>query len=89
MPMREINSRNWITIKGLLFLVLGLLSSMLLILQYPTWKTTVLLFLAIWSFCRFYYFCFYVIEHYVDSTYRFSGLVSLIRRLLNKPKPRG
>jgi len=50
MPMREINSRNWITTKGLLFLVLGLLSSMLLILQYPTWTTAVLLFLAIFAF---------------------------------------
>ncbi len=87
--MRELTNRNWITLKGLLFLVLGLLSSMLLILQCPTWKTAVFLFLTIWSFCRFYYFCFYVVEHYVDSTYQFSGLVSLIRHILNKPKPQG
>ena len=87
--MRELTNRNWITFKGLLFLVLGLLSSMPLILQYPTWKTAVFLFLTIWSFCRFYYFCFYVVEHYVDSTYQFSGLVSLIRHILNKPKPQG
>src|SRR5437899_12245421 len=34
--------------------------------------------LAIWCFCRFYYFAFYVIEHYVDPAYRFSGLWSFV-----------
>jgi hypothetical protein len=30
--------------------------------------------LSIWSFARAYYFAFYVIEHYVDGSYRFAGL---------------
>jgi hypothetical protein len=37
---------------------------------------------AIWSFCRFYYFAFYVIEKYVDSSYRFAGLTSFARYLI-------
>ncbi len=35
--------------------------------------------ICIWSFCRCYYFAFYVIEHYVDSGYRFSGLGSFVK----------
>jgi hypothetical protein len=38
----------------------------------------------VWSFCRFYYFAFYVIEHYVDPSYRFSGLLSFALYLIQK-----
>jgi hypothetical protein len=41
--------------------------------------TAVLLALAIWGFCRFYYFAFYVIEKYVDPSYKFAGLISFVR----------
>jgi hypothetical protein len=30
--------------------------------------------LSIWCFARAYYFAFYVIEHYVDGSYRYAGL---------------
>ena len=43
-----------------------------------------LLVIAIWSFCRFYYFAFYVIEHYVDPTYRFAGLSSFLKYLIGR-----
>jgi hypothetical protein len=33
--------------------------------------------IAVWCFCRLYYFAFHVIEHYVDASYRFSGLLSV------------
>jgi hypothetical protein len=66
----------------MLFLFLGLLAAALLLFEYPTPKVAVLLTLTVWSFCRFYYFAFYVIEHYVDRSYRFSGLLSLIRYLM-------
>jgi hypothetical protein len=42
------------------------------------------LVVAIWAFCRAYYFAFYVVEHYVDPTYRYSGLLSLVRHALRK-----
>src|SRR5690349_6408193 len=74
--MRELQSRAWIICKGVLFLVLGVLSAMLLLLIHPAWSAAALLALIVWSCCRFYYFCFYVIERYVDSRYRFSGLLS-------------
>ena len=47
--------------KGILFLLLGLAAAALLVLENPTWKTAGLVALAIWCFCRFYYFAFYVI----------------------------
>ncbi|HWZ42803.1 MAG TPA: hypothetical protein VNW97_04970 [Candidatus Saccharimonadales bacterium] len=84
--MKDLTNPKWITAKGFLFLFLGLLSSLLLYLDRPATRTALLLVLAIWSFCRFYYFAFYVIERYVDPTYRFSGLLSFVRYLIHKQK---
>jgi hypothetical protein len=44
--------------------------------------------LAIWAFCRAYYFAFYVLEKYVDPQYRFAGLWSVFRHILNRKKNR-
>ena len=86
--MRNIADPFWIKVKGILFLILGTLASILLVLELPSLKVVLLLAIAIWSFCRFYYFAFYVMEKYVDSTYRYSGLLDLARYLLRRrPKP--
>jgi len=86
--MKNIADPFWIKVKGILFLILGTLASILLVLELPSVKVVVLLALAIWSFCRFYYFAFYVMEKYVDSTYRYSGLLDLARHLVRRsPKP--
>jgi hypothetical protein len=63
----------------MLFLFMGIATGVLLFLESPTLKTAVLLAVVIWSFCRFYYFAFYVIEKYVDPDYKFSGLISFVR----------
>jgi hypothetical protein len=70
---------KWIKIKGLLFLVIGIAAATLILIKEPDWATAVLLALVIWSFCRFYYFAFYVIEKYVDPNYKFSGLFSFAK----------
>jgi hypothetical protein len=85
--MKDLTSARLIKAKGILFLLLGLLSASLLFFGYPTPKTGVLLVIAVWSFCRFYYFAFYVIEHYVDPSYRFSGLLSFALYLIQKKRP--
>ncbi|MBI3851744.1 MAG: hypothetical protein HY298_15930 [Verrucomicrobia bacterium] len=82
--MKDLTDPRWIKLKGVLFLIIGFASASLLIVEQPTLKTAVLLLLAVWSFCRFYYFAFYVIEHYVDPGYRFSGLWSFVRYLISK-----
>ena len=79
--MKEITNPTAIKIKGILFLFLGLISGALLILDRPSLRVAALLAVSIWSFCRFYYFAFYVIEHYVDPNFRFSGMVSFARHL--------
>jgi hypothetical protein len=85
--MSDLKNPNLIKLKGLLFLLLGFLASALLLIETPTLRHAALLTIAVWSFCRFYYFAFYVIEHYVDPTFRFSGLGSFARYLMSKRKP--
>ena len=52
---------------------------MLLLLENPSIRVGLLLAVAVWSFCRFYYFAFYVIQNYVDREYRFSGILDFAR----------
>lgn len=84
--MKDLTDPRWIKSKGILFLLIGLIAATLLVLEMPTVKVGVLLAISIWCFCRFYYFAFYVIEHYVDPGYRFSGLWSFAIYLLSKRK---
>ena len=75
----DIKNPKLLWAKGFLCLLIGLVSSTLLLLDTRSLKVAFLLALAIWGFCRAYYFAFYVIEHYADSGYRFAGLISFIR----------
>ena len=79
--MKDLTNPNWIKLKGVLFLFVAFAASVLLVLEQPTAKVVLLLALAVWCFCRSYYFAFYVIEHYVDPGYRFSGLASFLAYL--------
>ena len=72
--MKDLSNPTWIKLKGLLFVLLGVAAAVLIWLEQPTLKVAALLVLVIWCFCRAYYFAFYVIEHYVDSSFKFSGL---------------
>ena len=82
--MKDLTSATWIKIKGLLFLLIGIVAATMVFLDNSTWKTAALLALAIWGFCRFYYFAFYVIGKYVDPAYNFSGLISFAKYLLRR-----
>jgi hypothetical protein len=85
--MKDIKSHGVIWLKGALFLALGVAPAVLLLAEAATIKVAFLLALTVWGFCRAYYFVFYVIEHYVDPRYRFSGLFSFAGFLLRK-KPK-
>jgi hypothetical protein len=74
--MKNLTNSSVIKFKGVLFLLLGIFSAALLLSEAPSAKNLLLLWIAVWSSCRFYYFAFYVIERYVDPSYRFSGLYS-------------
>ena len=80
--MGDLQNPRWMYLKAALFVGIGTIAGTLIWLESPTWKTAVLLVLAIWAFARAYYFAFYVIEKYVDPGYRFSGLWSFAHYLM-------
>ncbi|MCG8653322.1 MAG: hypothetical protein MI861_26020 [Pirellulales bacterium] len=79
---RDIQSKQWLYAKGFLFLLLALVAAGLLILKVPRWDVCVLLLICVWASCRAYYFAFYVIEHYVDPNFRYSGLIDFAKHRL-------
>jgi hypothetical protein len=87
--MRDLKSRTSIWAKGILFLLLGVGAAVILLAEAGTPKVALLLVVAVWAFCRAYYFAFYVIEKYVDPSYRSSGLISFARYWCRQRKPSG
>jgi hypothetical protein len=79
----DIQSARLIVWKGFLFLACGILASVGILAASPTWTTALLLGIALWACCRWYYFMFYVIQHYVDPSFRFAGLGSFVRYMLS------
>ncbi len=82
--MTDLTSPKLIYAKGVLFLLGGVLASGLLIAECRSFRGAMLLAIAVWCFARAYYFAFYVIEHYVDGSYRFAGLGSFVQYLLRR-----
>jgi hypothetical protein len=82
--MTDIKDPRLIYAKGFMFLFGGLLAGGLLMLEHPSLKVFLLLAVCVWCFARFYYFAFYVIEHYVDAGYRYAGLWSFVRYMLRR-----
>jgi Kef-type K+ transport system membrane component KefB len=72
---------RWMVLKAILFLVAGVAAIIGVLVEHPHWRTALLLGIAIWSFCRLYYFAFYVIEKYIDPSFKFAGLASVVRHL--------
>ncbi len=79
--MRDISSKKLIVAKGLMFLGLAAGTATLLLLETPSLRTAVLLAILVWSSCRFYYFLFYVLQHYVDPSFRYAGLLALLGQI--------
>lgn len=84
--MGDLKNARWIYLKGFLFLGILIVSVALILIDQFNWKLLALLYLAVWSSARFYYFMFYVIEKYVDPTYKFSGILSFIHYLCRRNK---
>jgi len=76
--MTDLKNPRLIYLKGMLFLACGIMAAGLLLFHSPSLKIGVLLAISVWCFSRFYYFAFYVIQHYVDGEYRFAGLLSFV-----------
>ena len=82
--MKDLTSSTAIWTKGVLFLFLGVAAGAVLLLETRSLRGAALLAITVWAFCRAYYFAFYVIGHYVDPGYRFSGLGSFLAYALRR-----
>jgi len=87
LPMKltdDLKSPHLIHAKGWLFLLLGLLAAAGLLLESPHLRTALLLAIVVWSFCRFYYYLFYVLERYLGKATPYAGLLDALRFILKK-----
>lgn len=82
----DIKSKRLILVKGFLFLLIGILALTAIALMTGSMQVFALVLVAVWGFCRFYYFMFYCIEKYVDSSYRFAGLTSFLIYMLKRKR---
>ena len=86
--MAVIKSPAILYAKGLMMLAVGILASTLLLLRHPKAMTALLLAVAVWGFCRGYYFAVYVIDHYIDPGSRYAGLIAFSREYLSRRRKR-
>lgn len=84
--MADLKKTKLIYLKGFLFLTILLTSAALILIETFSWKILTLLCLITWSSARLYYFMFYVIEKYVDPTYKFAGIISFIAYAIKRKK---
>lgn len=82
--MKDLRNPKLMWLKGILFLVIGVITAGLVWMEAPTLKGALLLAVAIWAFCRAYYFAFYVLEHYADPQFRYAGLGSLLSYIFQR-----
>ncbi len=86
MARGDLKTPRAICIKGLVFVLLACFAVCLLLLHNPSIQFAFTLMVAIWASCRSYYFAFYCIEHYVDPSFQYAGLVDMVRYLIGYPR---
>jgi hypothetical protein len=82
----DLKSKTAIYAKAALFLLIGVVSAALILAEDFHLQTAMLLSLVIWSFCRAYYFAFYVIQHYVNPNFHFAGLFAFMKYILKRSR---
>jgi len=83
---KDLKSKKLIYLKAILFIIILFLSVILNIIEDRVFFRVFSLVLAIWSSARLYYFAFYVIEHYVDADFKFSGIFDFLVYLFRRKK---
>jgi hypothetical protein len=82
--MTDLRRPSLMYLKASLLALISIVSCALILIECPRWYVAGLLALAIWSAARVYYFMFYVIERYVDPTFKFAGVGSFLRYVLRR-----
>jgi hypothetical protein len=72
--MADLRDPRLMYLKAWLFLLAGVGAAAGILLEAPSLRIALLLGIAVWAFCRLYYFLFYVIERYIDPEFRFAGV---------------
>jgi hypothetical protein len=80
----DLKNSKWMYAKAVMLLTIGTLSFGLLLLPQPLWGRISLQILMIWAFARTYYFAFYVMEHYIDASCKYSGILAFLRHLATR-----
>ena len=76
--MRDLQDPRVIRAKAGLFGLAGAASAALLWADSPSQRTTFLLVVTVWAWCRLYYFTFHVTERWLGGG-RYRGLVHVVR----------
>ena len=85
-----ISSTRLLHLKGWMFLLVCAGACALILAETPSVKVCILLAIAVWAGCRFYYFLFHVLEAYAGRGRPYSGLFDALRYALKgEPKRRG
>lgn len=77
---------KWMYLKAIGFVLIAFLCAAGLVLRSMKIETALLVLLLIWASARAYYFCFYVIERYIDPEFKFAGLGSVLRYILKSSR---
>lgn len=83
---KNLTSSRAIYAKAIMFVGIAVLAGGMLIAKTPHLDSVALFLITIWASCRAYYFAFYVIENYVDSEFRFSGLFDFALYVIRGPR---
>ena len=81
----DIKSPMLLYLKGGLFGLISLFSAVLIVLAESSWYEIGLLLICIWASCRFYYFFFYVLDHYVDGE-KNASIFAMLMKIWRKKK---
>ena len=82
--MADLKSPRLMYAKAGLLLVAGMMAAAGILLEIPSWRVAVLLGIAVWAFCRAYYFMFYVIERWIDPKFRFAGICGAVAYMVKQ-----
>jgi hypothetical protein len=83
---RDITSKWLLHAKGFLFLLLGLIAAGLIYMISRDFRIVILLVIAIWGFCRFYYYLFYVLEKYIGREQKYAGVFDALKFIVGSKK---
>ncbi len=79
----DIKSPLLLNLKGGLFLLLAIMAGTLTVCDDNRWREIVFLAVCVWASCRFYYFLFYVLDHYIGGS-KNASVFAMILNLCGK-----